>query len=66
MRVVTHGRDRYGRVIADVYCVDCYSRPPASTMNVSMVTNGLAWHYVKYAPDDKELAGGRSGHGNSG
>ena len=33
-------------------------RPPVSTVNVSMVTNGLAWHYVKYAPDDKELAGG--------
>ncbi len=57
MRVVTHGKDRYGRIIGDVYCLDCTSMATVSTANVSMVTNGLAWHYVKYAPDDKELAG---------
>lgn len=57
VRVVTHGKDRYGRIIGDVYCLDCTSRAPVSTVNVSVVTNGLAWHYVKYAPEDKELAG---------
>lgn len=25
-------------------------------MNVMMVATGHAWHYVKYAPDDEQLA----------
>lgn len=57
VRVVTLGNDRYGRIIGDAYCLDCTSMAPVSTENVSMVMNGLAWHYVKYAPDDQELAG---------
>jgi micrococcal nuclease len=57
VRVVTHGKDRYGRTIGYVYCMDCFSMASVSTVNVGMVTNGLAWHFVKYAPDDKELAG---------
>ncbi|MCA9012980.1 MAG: thermonuclease family protein [Planctomycetaceae bacterium] len=58
VRVVTHGKDRYGRVIGDVYSLEDADRLPRLTSeNVSMVVNGLAWHYVKYAPDNKELAG---------
>lgn len=31
VQVVTHGTDRYGRIIGDVYCLDCTSRAPSST-----------------------------------
>lgn len=60
VRVVTHGEDRYGRTIGDVY-----ARPetqdgsnPEVNVNVLTVANGYAWHYVRYAPDNKELADG--------
>ncbi len=57
VRVVTHGKDRYGRVIGDVYSLEDTDRlPRQSTVNATMVVNGLAWHYVKYAPDRKDLA----------
>lgn len=57
VRVVTHGKDRYGRVIGDVYSSDdADSLPHLSTVNATMVVNGLAWHYVKYAPDRNDLA----------
>jgi endonuclease YncB( thermonuclease family) len=49
VRVVTHGEDRYERTIGDVYADD-------SLVNLEIVKAGLAWHYVKYAPDDKALA----------
>lgn len=58
VRVVTHGEDRYGRTIGDIY-----ARPetqdgsnPEVHFNFMMVANGYAWHYVRYAPDNKELA----------
>lgn len=49
VRVVTHSEDRYGRTIGDVFADD-------SLINLEIVKAGLAWHYVKYAPDDKALA----------
>lgn len=58
VRVVTHGEDRYGRTIGDVY-----ARPkkrdgsnPEVNFNWMMVANGRAWHYVRFAPDNKKLA----------
>lgn len=57
VRVVTHGKDRYGRTIGDVYSLEEADRlPQLSTVNATMVVNGLAWHYGKYAPDRTDLA----------
>jgi len=70
VRVVSHGKDRYGRTIGEVFTTesgplrinpdDSIDREnesnPQSSVNCSMVVNGLAWHYVQYAPDRKDLA----------
>ena len=66
VRVVTHGEDRYGRTIGDVYSIvyDPYVFTPYGDeyhlkrrlVNLELVRAGLAWHYVRYAPDNKELA----------
>ena len=42
--LITHGRDRFKRVIADVYEKKNY-------INLDMVKNGYAWHYKKYSTD---------------
>ena len=66
VRVVTHGEDRYGRTIGNVYSIvydpnvftpygDEYHLKPR-LVNLELVRAGLAWHYVRYAPDNKELA----------
>lgn len=44
------GTDRYGRTIADVFLED------GASVTRELVAAGWAWHYVKYAPDDKDLA----------
>lgn len=49
VRVVPVDVDRYGRMVADLYSDD-------ASVNRALVQTGLAWHYVKYAPDDQELA----------
>ena len=57
VEVVSHGRDRYGRTIGDIY-------HNGTLINGSLVAAGLAWHYVRYAVDDITLAEdeqGRSG-----
>ncbi len=46
--LVTHGRDRWKRIIADVYVYD-------ESINLKMVKNGYAWHFKKYSKD-KNLA----------
>lgn len=46
--LITHGKDRWRRVIADVYVRNEY-------INLKMVKNGFAWHYKKYSKD-KNLA----------
>lgn len=46
--LITHGRDRWRRVIADVYVNKQY-------INLKMVENGYAWHFKKYSKD-KNLA----------
>ena len=58
VRVVTHGEDRYGRTIGDVYLKDDGgpNALPGATLpdwevNRELVQNGLAWHYKKYSSD---------------
>ncbi len=51
-KVVTlkeHGKDRYGRVLADVLL------PDGRSLNRELVRNGFAWWYTRYAPNDTEL-----------
>ena len=50
VKVVSHGQDRYGRTVGDIYY-------DGTLINLSLVKAGLAWHYVKYAPDRDDLAG---------
>ena len=40
----THGRDRYGRVLAELVL-------DGVDVNLAMVREGLAWHYAHYAAD---------------
>ena len=49
VKVVSHGQDRYERTIGEIY-------HDGTQINRSLVAVGLAWHYVKYAPDDITLA----------
>ncbi len=42
--------DRYGRVIAEVFL------PNGRSIGRVLVREGLAWHYRKYAPQDRDLA----------
>lgn len=44
------GRDRYGRIIADVIL------PDKTSLSCDLVKAGYAWWYRQYAPDDYELA----------
>jgi micrococcal nuclease len=49
VRVVQRSRDRYGRVVADVWLAD------GTWLNHALVRDGLAWWFRKYAPRDAEL-----------
>ncbi len=42
VKVVTHGKDRYGRVIGDVFV-------GGNSVNEIMVRQGWAWNFVKYS-----------------
>lgn len=42
--LITHGKDRWKRVIADVYV-------NKENINLKMVKNGFAWHFKKYSTD---------------
>jgi endonuclease YncB( thermonuclease family) len=44
VRVYTYGRDRYGRLIADIYL-------GSENVNYIQVSDGFAWHYWKYSND---------------
>jgi len=46
----THGRDRAGRILADVRL------PDGTHVNYTLVKNGWCWWYRKYAPRNTELA----------
>ena len=56
VRIVTHGEDRYDRTIGDVFVEGEKPEDSAKNVNTAMVADGLAWHYVYYAPDNTELA----------
>lgn len=55
VRVVTHSEDRSGQIIGDVY-LKLSDSAEVTFLNVHLVTQGLAWHFVRYAPDNKALA----------
>jgi endonuclease YncB( thermonuclease family) len=42
--------DRYGRTVAEVIL------PDGRVMNRELLRQGMAWHFVRYAPHDRELA----------
>ncbi len=48
VRVVSHGEDKYGRMLGDVYL-------ESKLINAAQVEAGLAWHYKQYSKDP-ELA----------
>ncbi len=57
VRVVTQGEDRTGQIIGDVYFKSDKSADSDDVhLNVDMVANGFAWHFVRVAPDNKPLA----------
>lgn len=58
VRVVTHGRDRYGRTIGDLYMKDVPGPNflpgtvlPDWNINCEIVQEGLAWHDKNYSTD---------------
>ena len=44
-----HGKDKYGRILADVLLAD------ETNVNHELVKEGWCWWYRKYAPDDTVL-----------
>jgi micrococcal nuclease len=46
VRVETHGKDRYGRTIGDVFVGQTF-------VNEKMVEDGWAWNYVKYSKSQR-------------
>lgn len=48
VRVEYKQRDRYGRIVGKVYNGAVY-------VNLEMVKDGMAWHYVQYARKDDDL-----------
>jgi micrococcal nuclease len=49
VRLQTHGKDRYGRTLADVFLHD------GTNVNHAMVKDGWCWWYQKHAPEDETL-----------
>jgi micrococcal nuclease len=47
----THGQDKYGRTLGDVFLLD------GTNMNHELVKHGWCWWYRKYAPGDTVLEG---------
>ena len=48
--VLSHGSDRYGRLLGDVWLADGH------TLSQVLVRAGMAWWYRQYAQDDTTLA----------
>lgn len=46
VRIETHGKDRYGRTIGDVYVGSIF-------VNEKMVEDGWAWNYLKYSKSQR-------------
>ena len=49
--LLTHGLDKYGRILADVLL------PDGTNVNHTLVKDGWCWWYRKYAPGDTVLEG---------
>jgi micrococcal nuclease len=49
VRLQTHGKDKYGRTLADVLLLD------ETNVNHALVRDGWCWWYQKYAPGDTVL-----------
>jgi len=47
----THGQDKYGRTLGDVFLLD------GTNVNQELVKQGWCWWYRKYAPGDTVLEG---------
>jgi hypothetical protein len=43
VKVVSHGTDRYGRILGDIFL------PDGSMLNECLVEEGWAWHYTRYS-----------------
>ncbi|MBL8820294.1 MAG: thermonuclease family protein [Planctomyces sp.] len=58
VRVITQGEDRTGQIIGDVYVrvAGTKETDKETHLNSYVVEHGLAWHFVRYAPDNKTLA----------
>jgi endonuclease YncB( thermonuclease family) len=50
VRVEVRDRDRYGRLVGDVFT------PDGNSLNAELVRAGFAWWYRRYAPKDTKLA----------
>ena len=46
VRIVTHGKDRYGRVIGDVFVGQ-------TNVNEKLVEDGWAWNFLKYSKSQR-------------
>lgn len=46
--IVTHGQDKYGRTIADVFV-------HGKSVNQRLVKDGCAWWFRRYSPDNREM-----------
>ena len=55
VRVVPQGSDRYNRTVGEIY-------HEGTLINLVLVKAGLAWHYVKYASNRKDLAKAEQNH----
>jgi endonuclease YncB( thermonuclease family) len=64
VRLVTHGKDKYDRTIADIYLPvdDPLVNLPDLFLNRELVRRGLAWHYKEYS-DDKRWQTMKTTHG---
>ena len=59
IRIVDFGRDRYDRMIADLY-----RDGETMSVNAALVHSGLAWHYTKYSSDETLTAAQREAEAN--
>ena len=51
MTIQTHGKDKYGRTLGNVFLLD------GTNVNQELIKLGWCWWYRKYAPGDTVLEG---------
>jgi micrococcal nuclease len=52
---VTQGEDRAGQIIGDVF-VRLEEGQDEKLLNVELVERGWAWHFVRFAKDNRQLS----------